>query len=94
MLFTFLILKLIGIHSPDIVCDAVYSGLEQLNAMRLAEGKRLAEDLNHKIDLVEQLICQIEERAPFVVDEYRQRLQERLQDLLGGDKLKPGEVRN
>ncbi|NMB39523.1 MAG: YicC family protein [Firmicutes bacterium] len=71
----------------DIVCDAVYSGLEQLNAMRLAEGKRLAEDLNHKIDLVEQLICQIEERAPFVVDEYRQRLQERLQDLLEGTSL-------
>lgn len=71
----------------DIVCEAICSGLEQLNAMRLSEGKRLAKDLNCKIDLVKQLVCQIEERAPYVIDEYRQRLQERLKDLLQGTSL-------
>ncbi len=55
--------------------------------MRLSEGKRLAKDLNCKIDLVKQLVCQIEERAPYVIDEYRQRLQERLKDLLQGTSL-------
>ncbi len=71
----------------DIVCDATNKGLEQLKAMRQAEGTKLSQDLIDKINLIRQLVDKVQVRAPYVVEEYRQRLQERLKDLIQGTSL-------
>ena len=51
--------------------------------MRAEEGKAIAEDLNERLRRLRTLTKEVEVRAPLVVEEAQQRLQERIQDLLG-----------
>ena len=59
----------------NIACD-------RLIEMRAAEGERLREDLNFHLDAVASLRQEILTRAPLVPEEYRKRLNERLQSLI------------
>ncbi|NLT95592.1 MAG: YicC family protein [Clostridia bacterium] len=56
--------------------------LEQLTAMREAEGQSLKNDLIQRIILLQDLSAKIERRSPVVVEEYRERLQNRLKELM------------
>lgn len=66
---------------------AVQQATDSLVAMREQEGRRLAEDTLHRIDLIEQLNNEISERAPLVVEDYRERMRQRIQELLGDVEL-------
>ena len=57
-----------------------FSGLTD---MRRSEGERLYVDIVHRLSKVEQIIQQMAERAPLVVDHYRTRLFERIQEWQG-----------
>jgi uncharacterized protein (TIGR00255 family) len=48
--------------------------LESLDAMRLTEGKAIEDDLRMRLDLLNSYLDKIEERAPFVVTEYKDKL--------------------
>lgn len=63
---------------------AIQSAIDQLLSMREQEGVRLRAYLNACNDTVESLTGQIALRAPFVVEEYRVKLDERISVLLGG----------
>ena len=73
--------------------DAVRAALEEaidgLRDMRLEEGQALFEDLTQRLDALEAALAQVEVRAPLRVEEVRQRLRERLSELLGDDRLDP-----
>lgn len=56
-----------------------------LEAMRSAEGEKLAEDLLAKGDNIKQILDKIAERAPLVVRDYMARLRERMTELLEGN---------
>ncbi len=58
--------------------------LEELKAMRFAEGNRLFTDLYARADEVEAIREKIAVRAPLVVDDYRVKLAARIENLLGG----------
>lgn len=66
-----------------VMLSAVQQATEHLVAMREQEGRRLAEDILHRIDKIEQMNNQIAERAPLVVEDYRERMRQRIQELLG-----------
>ena len=93
----FQIPDLVKIEEPEIDWEpltklAVQAGtdaLEQLNSMRLAEGEQRAQDLLKKIDSIEEMVQGIRVYAPEVVVNYRNRLQERLNELLTGTSLTP-----
>ncbi|HEX3015782.1 MAG TPA: YicC/YloC family endoribonuclease, partial [Desulfobacteria bacterium] len=51
--------------------------------MRNQEGSRLSEDLIHRIDKIAQCINAIDDRQPQVVQDYQEKLQVRLAELLG-----------
>ena len=55
--------------------------------MRKAEGARLSDSLEHCIKNVEQIEKVIEDRSPAVVEEYREKLKDRIAMLLGDVKL-------
>ncbi|GIM27866.1 hypothetical protein CPJCM30710_05320 [Clostridium polyendosporum] len=57
--------------------------LSTIIAMREVEGNKLAEDIISKCSEIEQWIKIIEEKSMSVVEAYRQKLQERIKDLLG-----------
>ncbi|NPV27709.1 MAG: YicC family protein [Firmicutes bacterium] len=62
---------------------AVSLAVEELILMRQQEGKKLGEDLIHRLNKIAQFIKEIEARVPYVVQSYRERLQMRVQELLG-----------
>jgi len=64
---------------------ALTAALEDLVAMRAAEGEKLQEDIIHRIAIIEQVIKDIEERAPQVVVEYRNGLKQRMEKFLAGE---------
>ena len=50
---------------------------------RIREGQNLADDLIEKLDGMLEHVAYIEERSPQIIEEYRNKLQERVQELLG-----------
>lgn len=60
--------------------------LNSLIDMREKEGAKLKEDIENKCDIVAKNVCFIEERASYVVEEYRMKLNERIKELLGENK--------
>lgn len=62
---------------------AIQGAAESFVQTRVAEGERLREDLLQKLDGMLGLVDFIAERSPRIVQEYRQKLEERVKDLLG-----------
>jgi uncharacterized protein (TIGR00255 family) len=63
---------------------AVTAALDQLVKMRRSEGASMAADLLENCRVMEQVLEQVAQRAPHVVDEYARRLTERLNQMLAG----------
>ncbi len=72
-----------------LLLKAVGKALDALDAMRLREGETLQADLEMRRSDLAALVAQVRERAPQVVHEYQQKLQQRLERLLGGTELEP-----
>lgn len=73
----------------EVVKETVSLGLQELNKMRITEGGKLSADMVHKLGLIEELVDQITTYAPKVVYDYRDKLQERLNELIEGTSLTP-----
>lgn len=63
--------------------NTIEQAIEGLKAMRESEGKRLYDDLYARAAIVGAIGEKIAKRAPLVVEEYKQKLQDRIQTLLG-----------
>jgi uncharacterized protein (TIGR00255 family) len=78
-------------EDEEIIWNAVRQvtdkALDTLLAMRETEGKRLKEDVLQRAELILKTVDQIEERSPQTVEEYRQKLQQRLQEMLGDTNI-------
>jgi uncharacterized protein (TIGR00255 family) len=66
---------------------AVAEALDNLNRMRDAEGEATARDMAAVLAEIEQRIAAVRQRAPAVVDDYRARLQQRVQAMLEGIEI-------
>ncbi len=62
--------------------QAMSLAIDGLKAMRWKEGERLKADLSARIDTMTGYAAQVEKRAPAVVEEYRAKLTDRIEDLL------------
>ncbi len=77
--------------------EAVWAAVEQalaeavagMRAMRRQEGAALQADLQQRIDRLAEELARVEARAPERVREARQKLHDRLAELLGDDRLDP-----
>lgn len=61
--------------------------LADYNAMRSAEGQKLCEDILLRAGLIEELALAVEARSPDSVQEYRERIQARMSELLDFTEL-------
>ncbi|MGI6285381.1 YicC/YloC family endoribonuclease [Neomoorella humiferrea] len=75
-----------------VVEEALTKALDELLAMRRAEGGRLKADLEKRLLYIRQQVEAIRERAPEVPREYAKRLRERIAELCGGIPLDPGRL--
>jgi uncharacterized protein (TIGR00255 family) len=67
------------------------AALEKLVAMRSADGRLLAEDLRTHAALVAARLAEIRQRIPAVVEEYRQRLAARINELIANSNVRLAE---
>ncbi len=77
-----------------LIREALDEAIGQLCDMRAAEGKAMARDLEANARQIVTHLDQIEQRAPQVVESYRDRLYERVQKLLAssGVELDPADL--
>lgn len=66
----------------DVLEDTVKKACENLNEMRGKEGEKICVDLLRRMDVIEELRNGIFERAPLVVEEYSQKLKQRVEEAL------------
>lgn len=62
--------------------EASQKALQLLMNMRKDEGKKLSEDIENRCDYISKIIKTIETRSPQVVLEYKEKLRERVNELL------------
>lgn len=65
-----------------VIENAVALATESLDAMRCVEGEKLAEDLKIRGELIRDIVKKIEVRAPFVVKDYMEKLNNRIKELI------------
>jgi len=72
---------------PARIEAVVQEGVARLNAMRDAEGQTTATDMRATLDEMEKWLAAIDARVPAVIEEYRERLRERVTALLEGVEI-------
>lgn len=74
--------------------EALTQALGQLNVMREEEGSKLREDLLKKLDVMQQLLLKIKEFAPAVVENYREKLRQRVESALQSVEIDEAKLAN
>ena len=65
------------------IARIVESALQDFDRMRLREGEKLRDDVLSRLGTIESLVCQVEEKGPETVSEYRKRLETKMAEVLG-----------
>lgn len=73
----------------SMVMPAAERALDAFIAMRQTEGQRLCEDVLSRIGAILEAVGRIEERSPQTVQEYRQKLEERMKEVLADATIDP-----
>ncbi|MBC8590448.1 YicC/YloC family endoribonuclease [Wansuia hejianensis] len=71
----------------DSLNKSLHIALEEINHMKVSEGKVLKKDILTKLDTIEENLNIIENRAPKIVLEYKSRLSQRIKELLDNNTL-------
>lgn len=66
--------------------------IDILLRMRSDEGIKLAQDIILKCDIIKELVNDIEKRAPLVVDDYKNKLNNRLKELIENSNVDEGRI--
>ena len=69
------------------ILSVVTEALEKYNAMRQKEGQALAEDLVSKSENILSFVDMVEKRSPITLQEYRQKLTSRMEEVLQNTNL-------
>lgn len=56
--------------------------LDKFVSMRQTEGEKMKDDVSSKLDFIEKVVGEIEERSPMVTESYRERLTNKLKAVL------------
>ena len=81
----------LSVEKRELDADAVADGikaiaeqaLDDFDSMRLREGEKLRDDVLSKLETINELVTTVEENAPKTVAEYRERLLQKLNEVLG-----------
>lgn len=66
----------------ECIREAVEIALDNMMLMREQEGKELKVDIIYKLENIESSLFHIKERSPFVVIEYKEKLKDRIKELV------------
>ena len=74
------------------LCTVLREALDAYNAMRAVEGKKLAEDISHRLDVILDNTARVEQRSLETVAEYRAKLTARMQEVLQSATVDPQRI--
>ena len=85
----------LSVEKRELDADAVAEGikgiaeqaLNDFDSMRLREGEKLRDDVLSKLETISGLVATIEENAPKTVKEYREKLLQKLNEVLGSSGI-------
>jgi len=66
---------------------ALDAALDEHDAMRTREGEKLRDDILSRLAAIEKLVSAVEERSPQTIVEYREKLEERMREILGNTQI-------
>ena len=69
------------------ILEVLGMALTDFNAMREREGSRLAEDIRSRGETISALVGKVEERSPETVTEYREKLRQRMEEVLSSAQI-------
>ena len=69
------------------ICSVLEEALAAYQVLRATEGEKLAADIAGRLDTIEALTGKVEERSPQTVAEYRQKLLDRMQEVLSSASI-------
>ncbi|MCI6885874.1 MAG: YicC family protein [Lachnospiraceae bacterium] len=72
--------------------EAVEAAAKKFVDSRVQEGEKLKEDLLGKLDYMEELVAFIEARSPVILREYRQKLEDKVKELLENTTIDEGRI--
>lgn len=70
-----------------LLSEAIGEAADRFVDSRAKEGESLREDLQRKLDRIEELVGYVEQRSPAIVAEYHARLEEKVKELLAGSTI-------
>ncbi|WP_317855746.1 YicC/YloC family endoribonuclease [Chakrabartyella piscis] len=76
----------------SVLSVALDEAVEKFVSMREREGKALADDILVKGENIKVLVASVKERSPIVVLEYKEKLNNRLKDLMDGVDIDPQRI--
>lgn len=90
----------LSLEKKELDMDAVSAGMRELtlaavddfDRMRAIEGEKLQQDLYEKIACIEALLSKIEEEAPKTVEEYQNRLLQKMKDVLEDSSVEENRI--
>lgn len=65
------------------ICAIAEEALQDFDAMRQREGAKLRDDVLSRLETIDRLVSAVETEAPKTVAEYRKRLEQKMQEVLG-----------
>lgn len=72
--------------------EALQGAFEQFVETRTAEGAHLKKDIEEKLSVLEEHISIVEERSPQIVAEYREKLEEKVKELLEDTQIEENRI--
>lgn len=75
-----------------ILTAVVDEALDKLNEMRHIEGEKLVEDMLNRAGVIKIELEKIENRAPVVATEYREKLKKRMSEILGAVEIEEARI--
>ncbi len=76
----------------EILEKAVNLAIDELLQMRTREGEKLKDSLLFNLSEIEKYTGQIRDKAPLVVKDYKEKLENRLSDLIDLQRIDPGRI--
>lgn len=75
-----------------VLSEGVKQAAEKFVETRIAEGEMLRADLQKKLSYMTELVNFVEERSPKIIEEYRSKLTEKVNELLNGVGIDEGRI--
>lgn len=79
-------------EAAQVIGDAASAAITAHTQMRLAEGQRLKEDVESKLNRVAELVSQVESKAPAIQQAYYKRLYQKLSEVLQDQAVEESRV--